>query len=133
LMDGGIRRGTDVFKALALGASAVGIGKPVAYAMSAYGQDGIEAAVMCMKTELSNTMRLMGCKCLADIKPEMVNATALSDHTATAPIDYLTKETYAPLPTAVEVMHIGCGKMSRQPTLRVTLDSATGHAGSSCL
>ena len=68
-MDGGIRRGTDVFKALALGASAVGIGKPVAYAMSAYGQEGIEAALVCMKTELSNTMRLMGCKTLADIKP----------------------------------------------------------------
>eukprot|EP01043_Picozoa_sp_COSAG02_P005786 COSAG02_NODE_159_length_32891_cov_17.822518_7_plen_226_part_00 len=100
-VDGGIRRGSDVFKALAMGASAVGIGKPVAYAMSAYGQDGIEAAVMALKTELSNTMRLMGCTTLDDIKPEMVDAAALNDHTAGAPIDHLTHETYAPLPTSV--------------------------------
>ena len=40
LMDGGVRRGTDIFKALALGADGVGIGKPAAYAMSAYGQPG---------------------------------------------------------------------------------------------
>ena len=40
-VDGGVRRGTDILKALALGARAVGLGKPVAYAMSAYGEDGI--------------------------------------------------------------------------------------------
>ena len=45
LMDGGIRRGTDIFKALALGARAVGIGKPAAFAMSAYGQPGIEQMI----------------------------------------------------------------------------------------
>ncbi len=102
-VDGGIRRGSDVFKALAMGATAVGIGKPVAYAMSAYGQEGIEAAVLALKTELSNTMRLMGCTTLDDIKPEMVDAAALNDHTAGAPIDYLTRETYVPLPTSVAV------------------------------
>eukprot|EP01051_Picozoa_sp_SAG22_P025922 SAG22_NODE_7920_length_697_cov_1.852843_1_plen_206_part_10 len=42
LMDGGVRRGTDIFKALALGADGCGIGKPAAYAMSAYGQEGVE-------------------------------------------------------------------------------------------
>jgi L-lactate dehydrogenase (cytochrome) len=102
-VDGGIRRGSDVFKALAMGASAVGIGKPVAYAMSAYGQSGIEAAVLALKTELSNTMRLMGCTTLDSIKPDMIDAAALNDHTAGAPIDYLTRETYAPLPTSVAV------------------------------
>lgn len=102
-VDGGIRRGSDIFKALAMGAIAVGIGKPVAYAMSAYGQEGIEAAVLALKTELSNTMRLMGCTTLDDIRPDTVDAAALNDHTAGAPVDYLTRETYAPLPTSVAV------------------------------
>ena len=112
-VDGGIRRGSDVFKALAMGASAVGIGKPVAYAMSAYGQEGIEAALLCLKTELANTMRLMGCKSLAEIRPEMIDAAALNDHTAGAPMDYLTKETYAPLPTSVAV-HSGAAQRQQQ-------------------
>ena len=59
--------------------------------------------MVALKTELSNTMRLMGCTTLDDIKPDMVDATALKDHTAGAPTDYWTRETYVPLPTSVGV------------------------------
>ena len=51
-VEGGIRRGSDVFKAIALGARAVGIGRPVACAMSAYGADGISAMVAALRDEL---------------------------------------------------------------------------------
>jgi L-lactate dehydrogenase (cytochrome) len=44
-VDGGVRRATDVLKAIALGASAVGVGRPFLYAFSAYGQDGIDKAL----------------------------------------------------------------------------------------
>lgn len=44
-IDGGVRRATDVLKAIAMGATAVGVGRPFIYAYSAYGQDGVEAAL----------------------------------------------------------------------------------------
>ena len=46
-VDGGVRRGSDIFKALALGATAVGIGRPVLYSLASYGQPGIERMVDC--------------------------------------------------------------------------------------
>ena len=70
--------GTDIYKALALGARAVGLGKPVAYAMSAYGQAGIEQMLAGLRGEFENTMRLMGCKSLADIRAQSVDVSALS-------------------------------------------------------
>ena len=51
-IDGGIRRGTDVFKALALGATAVGVGRPALYAMTGYGEDGIVKMLDVLKDEL---------------------------------------------------------------------------------
>lgn len=59
-MDGGVRRGTDVYKALALGAKGVGLGRPFLYAMSAYGQQGVEKAIDNLKEEFEMVMRLMG-------------------------------------------------------------------------
>lgn len=47
-VDGGIRRGTDVVKALCLGATAVGLGRPFIYAASGWGSDGVEKALMSM-------------------------------------------------------------------------------------
>lgn len=60
LVDGGFRRGTDVFKALALGARAVGIGRPYVWALSAFGQEGVERVLDILRAETTLTMRECG-------------------------------------------------------------------------
>ncbi len=60
LIDGGVRRGTDVFKALALGASAVGIGRPQVWGLAAFGQPGVEAVIDILNRELAGIMRQAG-------------------------------------------------------------------------
>lgn len=67
LFDSGIRRGTDVFKAIALGATAVGVGRPVLWALALYGADGVTAALEHLRMELVNVMRLAGVSRLAEI------------------------------------------------------------------
>jgi 4-hydroxymandelate oxidase len=59
-LDGGVRRGTDVFKALALGATGVGIGRPYAWGLAASGQEGVEAVLAILSRELSAIMRQAG-------------------------------------------------------------------------
>ncbi|KAH9665314.1 peroxisomal (S)-2-hydroxy-acid oxidase GLO4 [Citrus sinensis] len=61
LMDGGVRRGTDVFKALALGAQAVLIGRPVVYGLAAKGENGVRRVIEMLKDEFELTMALTGC------------------------------------------------------------------------
>jgi 4-hydroxymandelate oxidase len=60
LVDGGFRRGTDVYKALALGAEAVGIGRPYIYGLTAFGQAGVERVIDILNAELDMTMRQCG-------------------------------------------------------------------------
>jgi isopentenyl diphosphate isomerase/L-lactate dehydrogenase-like FMN-dependent dehydrogenase len=60
MVDGGFRRGTDVYKALALGARAVGIGRPYVWALSAFGQQGVERVLDILCAELTLTMRQCG-------------------------------------------------------------------------
>jgi len=59
-LDGGVRRGTDVFKALALGAAGVGIGRPQAWGLAAFGQSGVEAVLDILNRELTDIMRHAG-------------------------------------------------------------------------
>jgi len=66
-VDGGIRRGTDVFKALALGATAVGIGRPQAWGLAAFGQPGVEAVIDILNRELTAIMRQAGTPTLSSI------------------------------------------------------------------
>lgn len=67
LMDGGIRRGADIVKALALGAKGVMIGRGYAYGMAAAGEAGIERALEIFRADLLRTMKLLGCKSVAEI------------------------------------------------------------------
>ena len=72
LVDGGVRRGTDVFKALALGATAVGIGRPQVWGLAAFGQKGVEAVLDIYDRELRVIMRQAGTPDIASIKPASV-------------------------------------------------------------
>jgi L-lactate dehydrogenase (cytochrome) len=92
-MDGGVRRGTDIFKALALGAKAVGIGRPFLFAMSSYGQIGVERAIQILKDEFEMVMRLMGVTRIDEIRPEMICTRNLPDHVV-VPKDYLAHDIY---------------------------------------
>ncbi|CAN6236290.1 unnamed protein product [Urochloa humidicola] len=66
-LDGGIRRGTDVFKALALGASGVFIGRPVLFALAVEGEAGVRKALQMLRDELEIAMALSGCTSLKEI------------------------------------------------------------------
>jgi 4-hydroxymandelate oxidase len=72
LVDGGIRRGTDVLKALALGARAVLIGRPYVHALATSGALGVAHAIRLLRDELEIAMALTGCATLADVSRELV-------------------------------------------------------------
>ena len=72
LIDGGFRRGTDIFKALALGAKAVCIARPYLYGMAAFGQDGVERVIELLRTELALDMGLAGTPTIKSITRDMV-------------------------------------------------------------
>jgi 4-hydroxymandelate oxidase len=72
LMDGGIRRGTDVLKALALGARAVCIGRPYLWALAAAGEDGVRDVLRLLRDELSLAMALSGRPTVAAIDRSLV-------------------------------------------------------------
>ncbi len=73
-VDGGFRRGTDIFKALALGARAVGIGRPYLWGLSAFGQPGVARVVDILRAELQMTMRQCGTQTIRDITRASVSA-----------------------------------------------------------
>ena len=80
IVDGGIRRGTDVLKAIALGARAVLVGRPALHALAAGGALGVAQMLRLLRDELEMAMALTGCRTLADAGP------ALLDPGAAAPI-----------------------------------------------
>jgi isopentenyl diphosphate isomerase/L-lactate dehydrogenase-like FMN-dependent dehydrogenase len=67
LIDGGFRRGTDIYKALALGAKGVGIGRPYLWALAAFGQPGVERVLDILRGELELTMKQLGRRSIAEI------------------------------------------------------------------
>ena len=72
IVDGGFRRGTDVFKALALGARAVGIGRPYMWGVAAFGQPGVETVLAIMRREFNLVMAQCGKRSLAEISPASI-------------------------------------------------------------
>ncbi|RFU26456.1 hypothetical protein B7463_g9891, partial [Scytalidium lignicola] len=76
-LDGGIRRGADVLKALCLGATAVSLGRPFMYALGAYGSEGVVKAIQILSDEIETTMRLLGVTDLSELNPDLVNYTIL--------------------------------------------------------
>jgi isopentenyl diphosphate isomerase/L-lactate dehydrogenase-like FMN-dependent dehydrogenase len=72
LIDGGFRRGTDVLKALALGANAVLLGRPPLWGLAAYGAQGVQYVLELMQTELARSMTMLGTPNIRSIKPSAV-------------------------------------------------------------
>lgn len=102
-IDGGIRRGADIFKAVALGASACGVGRPVLYSLASYGEKGIVRMVHMLQDELQMVMRLSGTPTVPSITPEHVIAKNLGDHIVPLPLDALVERTYVPLAPAARL------------------------------
>lgn len=72
LVDGGIRRGTDIAKAICLGAQAVLVGRPVIWGLATYGPAGVAHVVDMLRTELEMAMALLGAPTLADLTPDLL-------------------------------------------------------------
>lgn len=73
LMDGGVRRGTDVVKAICLGARAVLVGRAYAYGLAAAGEAGVARALEILRVDLDRTLRLLGCSSVAALDRSYVN------------------------------------------------------------
>ena len=76
LLDGGIRRGGDIAKALCLGARAVLVGRAYAYGLGAAGGAGVARAIDILRTDLVRTMKLLGCRSVAELDPSYVGLPA---------------------------------------------------------
>jgi len=99
-IDGGVRRATDIIKAVALGATAVGLGRPFLYAFSAYGQPGVEKAIRILHDEFEMNMRLLGARTLKEIVPSMVDASNIHNHLVAVPVDRLYESNYESMQSA---------------------------------
>jgi 4-hydroxymandelate oxidase len=76
LLDGGVRRGTDIVKALALGAVAVGVGRPIVWGLAAAGELGAARVLELLRDELDHTVALCGARALTDLTPDLVRPAA---------------------------------------------------------
>lgn len=93
-VDGGVRRASDILKAMALGATGVGLGRPFLYAMSTYGDEGVYRAIQILKDEMVMNMRLLGAPTIQHLDESFVDVSALNRHT---PDDRLFSGVYEPL------------------------------------
>jgi L-lactate dehydrogenase (cytochrome) len=75
LLDSGVRRGSDVVKALCLGARAVLVGRAYAYGLGAAGGPGVARAVEILRSDIARTMKLLGCRSLSDLNRSYVDVS----------------------------------------------------------
>ncbi len=73
LLDGGVRRGSDIMKAVALGAAAVLIGRPYLYGLAVNGQAGVEEVLSLLRRDMLRTMALLGCPSIEELGPEWLS------------------------------------------------------------
>ncbi|MBV9480957.1 MAG: alpha-hydroxy-acid oxidizing protein [Acidobacteria bacterium] len=73
LMDGGIRRGTDIVKAISMGARAVLVGRAYAYGLAAAGRPGVTRAIQILRADVERTLRLLGCASITELDPSYVD------------------------------------------------------------
>ncbi|CUS21752.1 LAQU0S03e09956g1_1 [Lachancea quebecensis] len=93
-LDGGVRRGTDILKALCLGAKGVGLGRPFLYANSCYGKEGVEKAIDMLAEELQCSMKLLGAKSIKELGPELLDTTGVKNRFIESPGDSLYNAVY---------------------------------------
>ena len=79
MLDGGIRRGTDVVKAIALGARAVAVGRPVFWGLAVGGEEGVAHVLEILRTELERALILCGCGSLSDVTRDLVRCQPASE------------------------------------------------------
>ncbi len=85
LLDGGVRRGSDVVKAVALGARAVLVGRPYLYGLAVGGRQGVEAVLCILRREMESTMRLLGAHSVEQLDPSWVKPRAGHHHPVRKP------------------------------------------------
>jgi L-lactate dehydrogenase (cytochrome) len=73
LVDGGIRRGSDIAKALCLGARAVLVGRAYAYGLAAAGESGVSRAIDILRADLVRTLKLLGCESVAALNRQYLD------------------------------------------------------------
>lgn len=99
-IDGGIKRGTDVVKALCLGAKVIGIGRGPLYGLAAGGIEGVERVLEILRDETATAMRLLGVDKVSDLGMQHINARAVERDIYDGPANLLTGPVKGPLSTA---------------------------------
>lgn len=92
-IDGGVRRASDIMKAVCLGAKGVGLGRPFLYAMSTYGDEGVFKAIQILKDEMTMNMRLLGVTSIDQLNDSFVEQNS----NISIPTDKLFDDVYQPL------------------------------------
>jgi L-lactate dehydrogenase (cytochrome) len=83
IVDGGIRRGNQVAKALAMGARACMIGRPYIYGLSSFGQDGVQKVLQLLCKEFERTLALLGCSSVKELGPHLLVSNQFHTQTST--------------------------------------------------
>jgi L-lactate dehydrogenase (cytochrome) len=80
LLDGGIRRGSDIIKAICLGANAVLVGRAYVYGLAAAGEAGVARSLEILKSDLDRTLRLVGCSSIAKLDRSYLDTRSIEKH-----------------------------------------------------